>query len=485
MSVSKFLAFDLGAESGRVVLGKIDNRKISLEEIHRFFNTTISKNKNLFWDVPNLFTEIKRGLSLAASGGHKDIESVGIDTWGVDFGLLGKNNQLLELPHSYRDERTNGIPEKVFEKISADEIYERTAIQFMQINSLYQLYSLKLGNKNILRDCNRLLFMPDLFNFLLTGEKKSEYTIASTSQLMNVKTKNFDERIFSALDLPINIMAPVVKPGTVVGKLLPQIAAETGLNQIDVVAVASHDTASAVAAVPFKENGSAYLSSGTWSLLGIESEIPIVDLQFKNSFTNEGGVDNKIIFLRNIPGLWFLQELKKSWEKKGEKYSYNELTEMAVNSKAFIALIDPDDKLFINPDDMITALNKYYIKTGQKIPQSKGEYVRSVLESLALRYKTVIKDIERISGNKINKIHVVGGGSKNNLLNQIASDATEKQVITGPVEATALGNIIVQAIAKKRIDSLQKARELISSSFFQNIFNPENHEKWEKISYRS
>ncbi|MFZ0452949.1 MAG: rhamnulokinase family protein [Ignavibacteriaceae bacterium] len=484
MSVSKFVAVDLGAESGRVIIGILEDEKIHIEEIHRFPNKQINKNGSMFWNVPDLFKEIKTGFSLAVKRGHKDIESIGIDTWGVDFGLIGKNDKLLELPHTYRDNRTNGIPEKVYEKISPEDIYNRTGIQFMQINSLYQLYSIKLSNESLLRESGKLLFMPDLFNFLLTGEKKSEYTIASTSQFLNAVTKQFDPVIFSSLGLPINIMAPIIQPGTVIGKLLPDIAAETGLNIIDVIAVGCHDTASAVAAVPGRGDDWAYLSSGTWSLLGLENDQPVINYEFRD-FTNEGGINNKIRFLQNISGLWILQEIKKSWEKKGEHYSYEEITRFADKSDRFLSIINPDDSLFINPTDMIQAISEYCIKTGQRKPKTKGEYSRSVLESLALKYKSVLQRIEKVSKKNIQKLHIVGGGSQNILLNQFAADATGKKVITGPVEATALGNIMVQAVTKGKIESYEKAREIISESFPVKVYEPEEHEKWGNISIDS
>lgn len=484
MSVSKFLAVDLGAESGRVIIGILENEKIYIEEIHRFPNKQINKDGSLFWDIPNLFNEIKRGLSIAVKNGHNDIESIGIDTWGVDFGLIGKNDQLSELPHTYRDIRTNGIPEKVFEKISPEEIYRKTGIQFMPINTLYQLYSIKLSNESIFKETDTLLFIPDLFNFLLTGEKKSEYTIASTSQFLNAKTKQFDMDIFSALGLQVNIMAPVIQPGTVVGKLLPEAAKETGLKIIDVIAVGCHDTASAVAAVPCQGNDWAYLSSGTWSLLGLENDEPFLDFQFKD-FTNEGGVNDKIRFLKNISGLWLLQEIKKSWEEKGEYYTYEEITNLAENSESFVSIIDPDDHLFINPVDMIEAINEYCRKTGQRIPKTKGEYARSILESLALKYKTVLRQIEKVSKKTINKLHIVGGGSQNELLNQLAADATGKQIIAGPVEATALGNIMVQAITKGKIESYEKARKIIPASFPLKMYEPKDYERWKNISIES
>jgi rhamnulokinase len=484
MAISKFLAVDLGAESGRVIVGILKEDRIYVEEVHRFPNQQIHKDNNCYWDVPFLFKEIRKGISTAVEKGHNDIESLGIDTWGVDFGLIGKNGELLGLPHTYRDNRTIGIPEKVFNIISSDDIYRKTGIQIMQINSLYQLYSIKLNKETLLNKCDKLLFTPDLFNYFLTGEKKCEYTIASTSQMLDIETKTFDEFIFSKLELPIDIMPPVVKPGTIVGSLLPEISKETMIGPIDIVAVGCHDTASAVAAVPAAGNDWAFLSSGTWSLLGIEIDEPIIEPSLKNNFTNEGGIYDKIRFISNTTGLWFLQEIKKSWERSGEEYSYDEIMQMAGPADEFICNINPDDHAFINPADMVEAIRDYCVRTNQEFPKTKGALARSVLESLALRYKSIIDKIEKISGRKINKLHIVGGGSQNELLNQLTADATGKEVIAGPVEATALGNIIVQAIARGKIDSLEKARKIISLSFSQKFYEPENHEKWEEAANR-
>jgi len=338
--------------------------------------------------------------------------------------------------------------------------------------------------ESLLNECNKLLFIPDLFNYFLTGETKCEYTIASTSQMLNAGIKTFDESIFSKLELPIKIMAPVISPGTVVGKLRPEISHETMLESIDIIAVGCHDTASAVAAVPANGDDWAFLSSGTWSLLGIEINEPIIEPSLKNNFTNEGGVNNKIRFISVTTGLWFLQGIKKSWERNGEQYSYDELMQMAEPAEEFICNIKPDDSAFINPSDMVGAIMDYCVRTNQEFPKTKGELVRSILESLALRYKAILDKIEKVSGRKINKLHVVGGGSQNELLNQLTADATGKEVVAGPVEATALGNIIVQAIARGEIESLEKAREIISLSFTRKFYIPENHKKWKEIDNR-
>lgn len=473
MVVSKYLAVDLGASSGRVIVGIFDGQIVKLEEVHRFPNKQNKVFNNSYWNVLSLFEEIKKGLALAVKKGHGDIGSIGIDTWGVDFGLIDKEGKLMGMTHTYRDLRTDGIPEKVFEKISSDEIYSITGIQLMQINSLYQIYSLKLSNEELMNCCSKILFMPDLFNYLLTGQMKSEYTIASTSQMINPRTRLFDEKIFSSLDIPKDITAPIVEPGTVIGKLLPEIANEVGLNCIDVVAVGCHDTASAVAAVPAEGDNWAFLSSGTWSLVGIETDEPVIDLSLKNRFTNEGGVGGKTRFLHNTMGLWFIQELRKSWSKKGENLSFEEINILASEATEFVAVIDPDDKLFLNPEDLISAIEKYCEYTNQTIPKTKGEFARVVLESLAVKYKMILERIEYVSKKKIEKIHIVGGGCQDELLNQLTANATGKKVFAGPVEATALGNVLVQAIAKEKIESLEQARNIVSNSFPLKTYMPQ------------
>jgi rhamnulokinase len=485
VSGSKFLAVDIGAESGRAFVGTFDGRRMHLEEIHRFPNAAVQVSGQSHWDIFGLFDHIKESLKLAVQKGHADIESVAVDTWGVDFGLLKARDNSMDLPFTYRDPRTNGMMEKVFGKIPSDEIYSRTGIQFMQINSLYQLYSMKEGCGSTFDDYDKLLFTPDIFNYFLTGERVSEYTIASTSQLLNAETKRFDEAIFSALGLPFRLMCPIVMPGTVVGKLLPAIGAEVGLKNVDVVAVGSHDTASAVAAVPAAGNEWAYLSSGTWSLLGIETDRPIINkMSRENNFTNEGGVGGKITFLQNIMGLWLLQELRRNWEKKNEAYSYDQLVSMARTAPEFKCVLDPADNSFLNPPDMNTAIMDFCRRTGQPFPETKGEMVRSIFESLALKYKSAVGKLGAITGRKIEALHVVGGGSRNEMLNQFTADAAGIPVIAGPVEATTLGNILVQAMAKGRIGSLEDGRRIVGESFQPKKFFPRDFGKWDEV-YRS
>jgi rhamnulokinase len=468
----KFLAFDFGAESGRAVVGILEDDKLLLEEVHRFSNTQIHVLGHSYWNILALFEELKKGLSLAVQKGHGDIVSIGIDTWGVDFGLIGRKGDIIGFPFTYRDARTSGMMEKVFEKVSSDTLYSCTGIQCMQINSLYQLFSMTQTNPELLGLADRLLFMPDLFNYMLTGKINSEYTIASTSQLLNVHSKAWDKELMEAIGLPSRLMAPLIQPGEIVGKLLPQICQETGLQEVDVVAVGSHDTASAVAAVPAQGDRWAYISSGTWSLIGIEQQRPILDRALQKHFTNEGGVEGTIRFLRNVMGLWLLQETRKCWQKQGTTFSYAELSAMASAAKDFRSLIDPDDALFLNPPDMPAALRTYCRKTSQPVPERNEELVRCILASLASKYASVLQAITKATKKKIELLHIVGGGSQNNLLNQLTADAAGIPVSAGPVEAAAAGNIIVQAKAHGSIRSIQHGREIVARSFSLKIFQP-------------
>lgn len=483
MPVSKFIAADFGAETGRVIVGILDGDKLSLDEVHRFPNTQTKTGVHIHWDVPYLFGELKRGLSLAVQQGHGDIESIGVDTWGVDFGLLDKQGQLIESPFAYRDPRTNGMMNKVFENIPREEIYSLTGIQFMQINSLFQLYSVAIERPEVLAGCETLLFMPDLFNYLLTGQKASEYTIASTSQMLNARSKHWDETLFAKLGLPFHIMAPLVHPGSVIGKLLPDIAREVGLNKdVDIIAVGCHDTASAVAAVPAAGDEWAYLSSGTWSLLGVETRQPLMNVEsLRHNFTNEGGVDSSIRFLRNVMGLWLLQETRRSWREHGKEFSYDELATLASSSLAFRSIINPDDNSFLNPPDMPEAIRTFCRKTGQDVPEKEGELVRCIFESLAFKFKTVLERIVPIAKINIRTLHVVGGGSHSDLLNQCTADACGISVVAGPIEATALGNVLVQAISKGKVESLRKGREMVARSFPLKSYEPRNSAAWNNV----
>lgn len=478
MAGAKFLALDYGAGSGRAILATLTD-KIVLQELHRFNNPQVKMLNHYYWDLPYLFNELKKGLTAASRQGHADITAIGVDTWGVDYGLLGEQDCLLGHPYAYRDSRTEGMMDAAFARVSQKEIYDYTGIQFMSFNTIYQLYSMLHTSHPLLPLAKRLLFMPDILNFLMTGEIACEYTIASTSQLLNARTRTWDAELISRLGLPLSIFGPLVEPGTVIGPLLESVQQEVELPAIDVVATSSHDTASAVAAVPAAGGNWAYLSSGTWSLIGIEAASPTIDERsYAAGFTNEGGVENTIRFLRNVMGMWLFEQCRAKWEKSGEKYSYHEWIEMAKQAQPFRCIINPDDARFLNPPDMPQAIASFCQDSHQPAPQSKGEYVRTVLEALALKYRFVLEQIQSMRGLRLDALHIVGGGSQNDLLNQFTANATGLPVIAGPVEATALGNVIVQAMAKKIVGTLAEGRELISRSFQVRTFEPMDVQQW-------
>lgn len=481
MAESLYLAIDFGASSGRAIIGKIKNDKISLHEIHRFPNQPIQMMGHLFWDFPYLFNEMKKGIIAVRKNGFKDLKGMAIDTWGVDFGLITKDNQLIGNPYCYRDPRTNGMLEAVFEKVGKEKLYSITGIQFIQINSLYQLYSMVETDSPLLEIADKLLFMPDLFNFYLTGEKHNEYTIASTSQLLDGRERVWAADVFSQLRMPQKLMSVIIDPGTIIGNMLPEIETETGVKNVPVIATASHDTASAVAAVPAKGENWAYLSSGTWSLMGIEVEQPIISSDsLAYNFTNEGGAEGKIRFLRNAMGLWLLQRCMHQWEIEGNSVHYEEMPTLVEKEKPFRSIVNPDDPGFLNPPNMVTAIQNYCRKTNQPVPESQGQVLRCIFESLALRYRSILNMINAMHSQKIDRLHIVGGGSQNNLLNQFTANALGIPVIAGPSEATALGNILVQAIARKELNSISEGRELIRNSFDLQEFHPQDLNEWEE-----
>lgn len=485
MSDALFLAFDHGAESGRAILGKLADAKLTLHEIHRFPNKPVQVFNHIHWDILRLFDEMKVGMKKVDRKDAANILGIGVDTWGVDFGLVARDNIILGNPYAYRDSRTDGMMEAAFGHMPREKMYELTGIQFMQFNSVFQLLSMVKTNNPLLELSERLLFIPDMFNFLMTGEKVSEYTIASTSQLLNAKTRHWEPEIFAALFLPVDIMPPIVEPGTIIGQLLAELREETNLPAIDVIAPACHDTGSAVAAIPAQGKNWAYLSSGTWSLMGIEHEEPIInESSLQNNFTNEGGVNNTIRFLRNIMGLWLLQECRRIWNQQGREYDYSELTALAREAKPFKCIVNPDDPRFLRPADMPAEIAAFCRQTGQEVPQTKGEFVRCILESLALKYRFIIDKINNMLDSPIEKLHIVGGGTRNELLNQFAADATGLPVIAGPVEATAIGNILVQAIAKNVLSNLEEGREVVRNSFPLAEYAPRERDQWEEIYQR-
>ncbi len=470
----QFLAFDLGAESGRGVLGSFDGERLKLDELHRFPNGGVRVLNSLHWDVLRLWSEMKGTLSLCAQQGI-DLMGIGLDTWGVDFALIGKDGTLLGQPYHYRDGRTDGMLEEAFRRLPRAELFARSGGQFLQINTLYQLLSMVVHKSPLLEVAETFLMIPDLFNFWLTGRKVCEFTDATTTQFYDPRQRGWSKEICDGLGLPFHILPEIVQPGTQLGTLLPSVAEETGLSQVPVIAPACHDTGSAVAAVPARGEDWAYISSGTWSLMGIEVPEPIItDQALDLNFTNEGGVNNTFRFLKNIMGLWLVQECRRTWAREGDDMSYDQLTQIAVSAKSFVALIDPDENTFLPAGDMPLRIVEYCKRTGQTPPSSKGEMVRCALESLALKYRWVLEKLEAVWGRAISVIHIVGGGTQNKLLCQFTADATGLPVIAGPIEATAIGNIMVQVIARGLIRSISEAREVIRRSFDVVTYEPQD-----------
>jgi rhamnulokinase len=480
MPTQRFVAFDLGAESGRAVAGSLDGDRLDLEILHRFPNGPVRVVDHLFWPLLGLFRELQNGLSAYRDRYGQELDGLGVDTWGVDFGLIGRDGLLLGSPYNYRDPRTDNMPEEVFKTVPRREVYSRTGIQVMPINSLFQLYSMKREDHPLLDDAETLLFMPDLFNYLFTGERVSEYCIASTSQMYNMAENAWATGLLEELGLPAGILPEVVAPGSVVGNLLDDIAAETGVRAAPVIAPACHDTAAAVAAVPAEGENWCYLSSGTWSLMGVEVAEPIITSRSRElNYTNEGGVDGTIRLLKNIMGLWLVQELKREWERQGESHEYAEMVTMADEAEPFRSLVHPDHAPFGAPGEMPEKMAAFCRRTGQPVPETKGQFVRCALESLALTYRDVVLSLEELTGRSLETIHIVGGGSQNQLLNQFTADATGRRVVTGPVEATATGNVLMQAVALGAVGSLAEARQIVRNSFEVETLEPGETAAWE------
>jgi rhamnulokinase len=475
----KLLAFDLGAESGRGVLGRFDGQRLALEVIHRFPNGPVATLDTLHWDVLRLYSEMLQALRRCAAD-HGGIDSLGVDTWGVDFALLGRGGTLLGNPRHYRDPHTEGILEAAFARVPRAEIFRQTGIQFMRFNTLFQLLALQRAGSPLLDVAETMLLMPDLFHYHFTGLKVNEFTDASTTQMIDPSTRSWAYGLVKEFSLPTQLLGTLITPGTVLGPLRPAVATETGLNAAQVIAPASHDTGSAVAAVPAQGNSWAYISSGTWSLMGAELEAPIVDERaLRYNFTNEGGVGGTVRFLKNIMGLWLVQECRRTWERAGHSYGYDDLMRLASEAPPFQALVDPDHASFILPRDMPAAKVEFCRRTGQPMPATHGALVRCALESLALRYRWVLERLEKLLGRRLEVIHIVGGGSQNSLLCQFTADACNRPVLAGPIEATAIGNVLVQAIGLRLLGSLAEAREVVRRSFDVREYMPQAAERWE------
>lgn len=478
----KHLAFDFGASSGRAMLGTYSNGKLELTEIHRFLNEPVEINGTLHWDVLRLFHELKQGLLKAQQQGHTDIVSVGIDTWGVDFGLIDKNGDLLGNPVHYRDSRTDGMIQKSFDIMSQEEQYSRCGLQFMQFNTLYQLMALKERSPQLLQAADKALFIPDLLNYFLTGSKVCEQTIASTSQLCNPATHDFDSVMFNRFGIREDLFPDMVKPGAKTGVLKQSVVDELGLKYNPcVISVSQHDTASAVMAVPAGSERFAYISSGTWSLLGSETAEPHTGKAAQElNFTNEGGYNGTTRLLKNIMGLWIIQECKRQWDRKGEVFSFGEIADMAAAEQPLRCFIDPDDSLFMPPNGMVDRIQKYCRETGQYVPQTHGEVARCVYESLAMKYRYALSGLEDILGYSLPVLHVVGGGCQNRALCQYTANAINRPVAAGPVEATAIGNIVCQMIATGELPDLRTARSVIAESFPCVTYTPQDTELWDR-----
>ena len=471
------LAIDLGASGGRAIVGSFDGEKITLQEVHRFSNDPVLCNGTLYWDVLRLFYEIKQGILKVRELG---VTSIGVDTWGVDFGLLDKQGRLMENPIHYRDSRTLKMAEEAMKKIPQKELYDITGNQLMEINTLFQLLSLRTYRPEFLEQADTLLLMPDLFHYFLTGRKSTEYSIASTTQLMDAKDRAWSKTIFNKLNIPKGLMTPIHKSGTLLGPLSQELCEELKVKNIDVISVASHDTQSAMAAVPSTQEAFIFISCGTWSLVGTEENGPIINESSScYNLTNEGGYDNKTSFLKNIIGLWLIQESRRHWQKEGMDLSFARLEELAKAEKPFMSFIDPDAPEFVAPGNLPNRIQEYCRKTNQYIPQSIGEIVRCIYESLVIKYRLAILEIEKCTGRKYADIHIIGGGAKSALLCQMTADACKRQVVAGPVEATVYGNVAVQLITLGAIENMTQAREIIKKAEDITSYFPEEQNNWD------
>ncbi len=476
-----YLAFDFGAESGRAVLAHLQSGILTTEEVHRFPNEPVVYGGSLHWDVPRLWLEMRKALAKLS---EVELAGIGVDAWGVDYALLGEGGELLENPYHYRDGRTEGVMEAVLGRMGKEEIYNATGIQFMPINTLYQLVAAQRRSPKLLQAARHFLTIPDLFHYWLTGNAVCEFTNATTTQMVDPVKRTWATGLMQRLELPAHLPALIVEPGSIVGTLLPEIAGHSSLVGTSVIAPACHDTGSAVAAITARD-GTAFLSSGTWSLLGTELDAPVITPDaLRMNFTNEGGVNGTTRLLKNVMGLWMLQGCRQSWAAQGHSYDYRELIELAAREIPFRHLVDPDDESYLRPADMLADIEKFCVRTHQPIPHEPGAYVRTVLESLAFKYRMVLRNLEQVSGKSIAQIRIIGGGSKNRLLNQLTADATGRRVLAGPAEATALGNVAIQVLATGGASSLKEVRAMVDRSFPTEVFEPIEPGKWDQQAER-
>lgn len=478
-----YLAFDLGAESGRAMLGSISGGLLSLEELHRFANVPVRLPTGLYWDSLRLFHEIQQGLAMAGRERKLALDGIGIDTWGVDFALLGHDGALVDNPRHYRDARNNGILERAFAVVPREEIFAQTGLQFMQFNTLFQLYAMKLAGSPALETARTLLMMPDLMSYWLTGVARAELSDASTTNFYNPVEKRWATELFDRFGLPKAILPELAPSGTLLGPLLEHVAEAAGLGPTPVYATCGHDTASAVAAVPAEGDRWCYISSGTWSLMGVELDSPVVhEGALTLNFTNEIGFGGTVRFLKNIAGLWLVQECRRAWALEGREFGYEELARLASAAPPFTAVIDPD--AFLEPGRMPEKIADFCRSTDQPVPEDPGAFCRTILESLALRYRQVLESLEALLGGRLRVIHIVGGGSRNQVLNQFVADATGRPVVAGPAEATAAGNVLVQAIGSGVLPGLKEARQLVRRSFPLLTVEPAPAADWDQAYER-
>jgi rhamnulokinase len=491
MAKTIFVALDLGASSGRHLAGAFDGQRLSIEELYRFENGPVAVGGRLYWDLLNQWTHVQNGLRAAATAHGERIRSIGVDTWGVDFGLLGRGDELLGNPYNYRDARTDGMFERAFSVVPREEVFAATGVQFMQINTLYQLLAMRLADSPLLAEAADFLMIPDLFHWLLTGVKANEYTMATTTQFFDPRAQMWAQGLLERLQIPTRILGRIIQPGETIGRLSRQVAAATHLSNVEVVVPGTHDTASAVMAVPTATREAAmqpdwcYISSGTWSLMGVEVARPIINEQcLKLNFTNEGGVGGTTRLLKNICGLWLVQECRRVWSEQGTIYSWEYLTQQAAEAAPLVSFVNPDDPRFLAPANMPEAIREFCRETGQPVPAEEGEVIRCALESLALKYRQVLGWLEELTGGRIATIHIVGGGAQNRQLCQMAADACNRRVVAGPVEATAIGNLMMQVIAASEVASIAQAREVIRQSFSVECYEPREAAKWEQAYAR-
>jgi rhamnulokinase len=477
MNDQRYIAVDLGAESGRVIVAALGSGGVILHEVHRFSNGGIKAGKTLYWDILRLWSEIQIGISRAIAD-HSSISGIGVDTWGVDFGLLDQNGELIGNPVHYRDARTTGMPDKFFSRIPREKVYNITGIQTMSLNTLFQLLALAQTSPQVLDRARHLLFTPDLFVYWLTGQICNEYTIASTSQMLDAQQRKWSSELLAAIPLMPSLLSSPIMPGVSCGTVSADIGQSAG---IPVMAVGSHDTASAVAAVPAQSENWLFLSSGTWSLLGTEVDRPVLSPRaLEYELTNEGGVGGKILLLKNIAGLWLLQECRRAWARQGKEFEYRTLVQLAREEPIHTALLDIDDPAMLAPGDMPLKIVEQCSRTGQKVPDTPGRFTRVILETLAVTYARVHAMLSEVTSRRFTHLHIVGGGSQNELLNQMAADATGLEVLAGPVEATAIGNVLAQAIAARQIDSLAQGRELVAKTAQLRRYFPHDTDRWTK-----